>query len=79
MHDAVIDATTSELNIGNQFLLNLYVPGKNVIGLQVWSAVHGLTMLQLDGQLRSLDITQEQFFHIGKGIADMLVRGLSAL
>jgi len=49
------------------------------IGLQVWSSVHGLTMLQLDGQLRSLDITQEQFFHIGEGVADMLVRGLSAL
>jgi AcrR family transcriptional regulator len=49
------------------------------IGLQVWSSVHGLTMLQLDGQLRSLDITQEQFFNIGEGVADMLVRGLSAL
>jgi hypothetical protein len=47
------------------------------IGLQVWSSVHGLTMLQLDGQLRSLDISQEQFFPLGEGVADMLVRGLS--
>ncbi|HIJ87547.1 MAG TPA: TetR/AcrR family transcriptional regulator [Desulfuromonadales bacterium] len=48
------------------------------IGLQVWSAVHGLTMLQLDGQLRFLDITPEQIFPIGEGVSEMMVRGLSA-
>lgn len=47
------------------------------IGLQVWSAVHGLTMLQLDGQLSFLDITPEQIYLLGEGVTEMVIRGLA--
>ena len=39
-----------------------------------WSAVHGLAMLQIDGPLRGLEVTQAEA--IGQRLIDMVERGL---
>jgi AcrR family transcriptional regulator len=40
-----------------------------------WSAVHGLSLLMLDGPLRGIDLSTAQ--HFGKRLLDMVERGLT--
>lgn len=44
--------------------------------ISAWSALHGLTMLLLDGQFRFLDKTPELIAQLSESLIDTIVRGL---
>lgn len=46
------------------------------MALQVWSAVHGLAMLQIEGQLNCVNVPEVSFENLSNDLFDTLVKGL---